>query len=90
MKDVNDNKKFKVKSKLSMHKDRIFVSEKGETLNTESETSETLNDFFSNIVKNLNIPRYSRTDSVTENITDSTLKAILKYKDHPDTNIIAI
>ena len=81
-----------LKSNLSARciRNRIFVCEKGETLKAESETSETLNDFFSNIVKNLNIPRYSRTDSVTENITDSTLKAILKYKDHPDTNIIAI
>ena len=30
------------------------------------------------MVKNLNISRYSEFDSVTENIADPTLKAILK------------
>ena len=66
------------------------MSEKGEFLKTESETAETVNDFFSNIVKNLNILRYSGTDSVAENITEPTLKAIMKYKDHPDPRLIAI
>ena len=39
---------------------------------TESETAETLNDFFSNIVKNLNILRYSGLDCVAENITTNS------------------
>ena len=52
-------------------------------MKTESETGETLNDFFSNIIKNLNISRFSELDSVAENITESTLRAILRYKDHP-------
>ena len=34
------------------------------------------------------ISRYREFDSVTENITDPTLKAIFKYKDHP--SILAI
>ena len=37
------------------------MSEKDEILKTELETAETLNDLFSNIIKNLNIPRYSET-----------------------------
>ena len=36
----------------------------------------------------MNISRYSEFDSITENITDSTLKAIFKHKDHP--GILAI
>ena len=36
----------------------------------------------------MNISRYSEFDSITENITDPTLKAIFKYKDHP--SILAI
>ena len=55
---------------------------------TESEFTESLNSFSSNIVKNLNISRYSEFDPVTENIADPTLKAIFKYKDHP--SILAI
>ena len=34
-------------------------------------------------LKNLNISRYTEFDSVAENKTDPTLKAIFKYKDHP-------
>ena len=62
---------------------RISISEKSEILKSESETAETLNSFFSNIVKNLNISRYSEFDSVTENIADPTLKGIFKYKGYP-------
>ena len=54
----------------------------------KSETAETLNNFFSNLVKNLTISRYSQLDSVAENITEPTLRAILRYKDHP--SILAI
>ena len=93
IKNVTDNKLFwkSVKPLLSDKsriRDRINISEKGKVLKTESETAESLNSFFSNIVKNLNISRYSEFDSVTENIADPTLKAIFKYKDHP--SILAI
>ena len=54
----------------------------------DSEIAGTLNDFFSNTVKNLNISRYFENDSVAQNITEATLRAILKYKDH--LSILAI
>ena len=72
-------------SDKSRIRDRINISKKGKILKTESETAESLNSFFSNIVKNLNISRYSEFDLVTENIADPTLKAIFKCKDHPST-----
>ena len=62
-----------VKSRL-----RISISESNEILKTESETARTLNSFFLNIVKNLNILSYSEAGWVTENIADTTLKAIFK------------
>ena len=52
-------------------------------LASESETAETLNNFFSNIVKKLNIPKFNSNNSVTENIKDPVIKAILQYKNHP-------
>ena len=55
-------------SDKSRTKDKINISERGKILKTESETTETLNSFFSNIAKNLNISRYSEFNSVTENI----------------------
>ena len=87
-KNVTDSKLFWNSAKLllsgkSRIRDRISISKKGEISETESETTETLNIFFSNIVKNLNISRYSELDSVTENRVQPTLKAIFKYKDHP-------
>ena len=78
IKNVTDNKLFwkSVKSLLSDKsriRDRISISKKGEILNTESETTGIRNSFFSNIINNLNILRYSELDSVTENIADPTL-----------------
>ena len=88
IKNVTDNKLFcqSAKSLLSDKsgvKDRINISEKDEILKTERETAETLNSFFSNIAKNLNISRYSELDPVTKNKADPTLKAIFRYKEHP-------
>ena len=48
-------------------------------LTSESKTAETLNNFFSNIVKKLNIPKFNSNNSVTENIKDPVFKAILRY-----------
>ena len=47
------------------------------------ETAEVLNTFFGNIVKNLEINEYSNFDLVINHVKDPTLRAILKYKDHP-------
>ena len=57
-----------------MTRDRINLSEKGELVKTDLETAEVLNKFFSNIVSNLEILKYSKYD----NIEDQTLRAILK------------
>ena len=47
------------------------------------ETAEVLNTFFGNIVTNIEIIQYSNFDLVINNVIDPTLRAILKYKDHP-------
>ena len=66
-----------------MTRDRINLSEKGESVRTELERVEVFNKFFSNIVNNLEISKYSKYESFIENIEDQTLGAILKYKNHP-------
>ena len=71
-----------------MTRDRINLSEKGELVKTELETAEVLNKFFSNIVNNLEISKYSKYESFIDNIEDQTLRGILKHKNHP--SIIAI
>ena len=71
-----------------MTSDRINLSEKEESVKTELESAEVLNRFFSNIVNHLEISKYSKYESFIDNIEDQTLRAILKYKNHP--SIIAI
>ena len=71
-----------------MRRDRINLSEKGEYIKIELETAEVLSKFFSNIVNNFEISKYSKYESFIDNIEDQTLRAILKYKNHP--SIIAI
>ena len=47
-----------------------------------------MNNFFSNTVKKLEIPKFNSNNSVTQNIKDPVFKAILKHKNHP--SILAI
>ena len=67
---------------------RISLIENGEIVKIEKGTAEVFNNFFGNIVKNLNISQYSDFDPIIENVKDPTLKAILKYKNH--SSILAI
>ena len=70
-------------SDKSISGDKINLTENGEYVKTKIKTAEVLNSFFSNIVKNLKIPQYSNFDPNAQNIEDPTLKAIVKYKNHP-------
>ena len=93
VKEITDNKKFwkTVKpflSDKSKTSDKIHFNENGELLNSESETAEVLNNFFSNIVKDLKIPEYENFDHSFENVEDPVLRAILKYKNHPSITVI--
>ena len=56
-------------------------------MNTEKGTAAVFNNFFGNIVKNLNISQYSDFDPIIENVKDATLKVILKYEKHPTINV---
>ena len=86
-KNVIDHQKFwkTVKPLLSgksVFREKKNLTDNEKTLTSESETSESLNNFFSNIVKKLEIPKFDSNDSVTENIQDPVFKTILKYKNH--------
>ena len=69
-------------------RDRIHLTENGEVDKTELETAETLNIFFGNVIKNLMIPKYSEYDPSIYRIENRTIRAILKYRNHP--SILAI
>ena len=92
-KNAIDNKKFwkTVKALLSdksVSREKINLTENGNMRTSESETAESLNNFFYNIVKKFNVPKFNSNNSVKGNIKDPVSKAILKYKNHP--SILAI
>ena len=58
--------------------------ENNELVKTGLETAEVLNNFFSNVVQNLDISRISNEEQFINCIEDRTLKAILKYRKHPN------
>ena len=92
-KNVIDNKKFwktvkPLLSDKSVSREKINLTENEKMLTSESETAKTLNNFFSNTVKKLEIPKFNSNNSVTQNIKDPVFKAILKHKNHP--SILAI
>ena len=92
-KSVVDNNLFwkTVKPLLSdkvMGKDHIHLVENDELIKTDLETAEVFNNFFSNIVQNLKISRHTNEEPIVSNINDPTLKAILKYRNHPSITAI--
>ena len=48
----------------------------------------TLNEFFSNTITALGIPQYNETETVSHNIGDPLVKAVMKYRFYP--SIVAI
>ena len=67
---------------------RINLIENNELVKTDLETAQVLNNYFSNIMQNLDISRYSNDEPLVSNNNYATLKAILKYRNH--SSIIAI
>ena len=59
-----------------------------ETINTDRANAKVLKNFFSNIIKILEIPQYNQVDPICQNIKNPAIKAIIKYRNHP--SIIAI
>ena len=62
--------------------------EEEEIIKTDQALAKVLNNIFSNIIKNPEIPQYDQVDPICQSIKDPVIKAIIKYKNHP--RIIAI
>ena len=67
----------------------LTEEENNSLLTNCEEVAEELNNFFANAVKNLNISNYENCDSLAENIDDPTLKATVKWRNHPSILAIA-
>ena len=82
-KNVCDNKNFwkGVKPLLSnkiISDEKITIVEGDKIIRSNEETVKVLNEFFSNVVTNLNIPQFNQIDRTSDNISDPVIKAIMK------------
>ena len=66
-----------------VNSEKITLVDNDKIITNDKEIAKVLNDFFSNIIKTLNIPQKNHTDSMIENVRGPTLKAILKYCKYP-------
>ena len=89
-KKVIDTREFwkTVKPMLSnkfVNNEKITLVDNEKIITNDKEIAKVLNDFFSDIIKTLNIPKKDHTDSIVEKVRDPTLKAnpTLKYRNHP-------
>ena len=93
-KDTTNNRKFWYTVKPFLL-DKIKSRENSILVNNERITSDkvevanTLNNFVSNIIKNLKLPEYYVEDKLSHSLlSHPSLKAILKYKSHPSIKAI--
>ena len=93
-KEITDNMKFwhtvkpfllgKVKSK-----ETIILVNNDNIESKETEVAKTLNDFFSNTVKNLEIPECKSEDDLHNRLFRiQVLQAIMKYRNHPSISTL--
>ena len=92
-KKVADNKALRktIKPFLSdkiVSRQKLTLIEEDENVESNINTSQILNTFFSNIVSNLKIAEYVNCDPISDNINDPVVKSIVKYRNHP--NILKI
>ena len=93
-KDITGNRKFwqTIKpflAKKTKLREKITLIENENLVSDDAEVATCLNNFFSYIVKNLEIPKYDVEDDLHLNMNSHpTLKAVFKYKNHP--SIISI
>ena len=82
-KNICDNSKFwKGVKPLSSNKivsnEKITLVEGKEITKIDQTNAKVLNNFFSNIIKNLEISLYNQVDPICQNMKDPVIKAIIK------------
>ena len=87
-KKITDNKTFwkAVKPFLSdkiVSGAKVTLIEEDGIVESDTNTAQILNTFFSNMVNNLKIAKYANCDPISDNINDPVIKSIIKYRNHP-------
>ena len=70
-------------SNILVSSEKITLVKNEKIITDAKETAKILNDFFSNVIKTLNISQANHSDSNFENVRDPTLTVILKYHHRP-------
>ena len=91
--NVSDNKTFwKTVTPFFTEKvvnhDGVLLVEKNKTISDNDEISQKVNNFFADIVKNLNIPQYEDYLVNTDDIDDPILRAKVNFKNHQSIQLI--
>ena len=92
--DITGNRKFwhTVKPSLSdkvKSREAIILVDNENIKSNENEMANTFNDFFSNIVNNLEIPEYQCENDLHSRLSiHPALQALMKYRNHSSINII--
>ena len=60
--------------------EKIAIVDSDKMIKSDKETANVLNEFFSNIVTNFNIPQFDQIDLTSEKISESVIKAIVKCR----------
>ena len=68
--------------------EKITLVEREEIIKKNQANARVFNNFFSNIIANLDIPQYNQIDPICQNIKDPAINAIIKCRNRP--SIIAI
>ena len=66
--------------------EKITLLEDDNIAENDKNTASVLNEFFSNIITTLGIPRYNKTKPVRYKVGNPLMKAIIKYRFHPSIN----
>ena len=87
-KKVTDNKtSWKTIKPFLSHKivsrEKVTLIEEDEIVESDINTAQILNTFFSNIISNLKIIEYVNCDPISDNINDLVIKSSVKYCNHP-------
>ena len=70
-------------SNKTIPSEKITLIDDHELITNEQKVANTLNDFFSIILTSLNLPESQNADQLSDNIDHPTLKAIMKWRNHP-------
>ena len=66
-----------------MSREKVTLIEEDEIVESDINTAQILNTFFSNIISNLKIIEYVNCDPISDNINDLVIKSSVKYCNHP-------